>query len=287
MFVLVNGVRLFVEVLGSGLAPDGPRMLERPTIVALHGGPSDHAHMRDMIGPLADVAQVVLYDHRGCGRSEAGDPALWTYEQWGDDVRGLCDALGLERPIVFGVSFGGFIAQSYATRHPGHAERLVLASTGPRLDLAASIEGFRQQGGDVAADTFAASLDLGRATPQTLADFMTICRPLYTMRRTVDHELNARQRMNPAVAMKFFADWRSPPFDFSADLAKVTSPVLILGGDEDPITPPVYQDALERALRAAPRTRLRFPGASHFIHLDAPDEYFAALRGFVGEGRRP
>ena len=53
MLVEVNGVRLFVEILGTKLVPDGPRMVDRPTVVALHGGPSDHAHMRDMVGPLA------------------------------------------------------------------------------------------------------------------------------------------------------------------------------------------------------------------------------------------
>jgi pimeloyl-ACP methyl ester carboxylesterase len=131
MMVPVNGVRLFVEILGTKLVADGPRMIERPTIVALHGGSSDHAHMRDMVGPLADIAQVVLYDHRGCGRSEHGDRSLWTMDQWGDDVRGLCDVLGVERPIVLGVSFGGFVAQAYATRHTDHPAKLAFLVTGP------------------------------------------------------------------------------------------------------------------------------------------------------------
>ena len=112
MYVKVNGVRLFVEVLSPKLRPEGPRMREVPTVVALHGGPLDHAHMRDWVAPLADVAQLVLYDHRGCGRSEAGDPALWTMAQWGDDVAGVCDVLGIEKPIVVGCSFGSFVAQS-------------------------------------------------------------------------------------------------------------------------------------------------------------------------------
>lgn len=75
VFVKVNGVRLFVEVLGTSLVPAGPLMIERPTVVALHGGPSDHAHMHDAAGPLSAVAQVVLYDNRGCGRSEDGASA--------------------------------------------------------------------------------------------------------------------------------------------------------------------------------------------------------------------
>jgi len=57
-------------------------------------------------------------DHRGNGRSSHDDPPTWSLAQWGDDVRGMCDALGIVKPIVYSVSFGGFVAQSYATRHP-------------------------------------------------------------------------------------------------------------------------------------------------------------------------
>lgn len=54
----------------------------------------------------------------------------WNLAQWGDDVRGVCDALGIAKLIVYCVSSGGFVAQSYATRHserrprPDHAYRL-------------------------------------------------------------------------------------------------------------------------------------------------------------------
>ena len=73
---------------------------------------------------LSDIVQIVYFDHRGNGRSKGGDPATWNLAQWGDDVKGLCDVLGIERPIVYGGSFGGFVAQSYAARHPDHPAKL-------------------------------------------------------------------------------------------------------------------------------------------------------------------
>ena len=51
---------------------------------------------------LADIAQVIYLDQRGQGRSGGRDPATWTLAQWGDDVKGFCDALGIEKPIVYG-----------------------------------------------------------------------------------------------------------------------------------------------------------------------------------------
>jgi pimeloyl-ACP methyl ester carboxylesterase len=192
MRVCVNGVRLFVEVFGQSLAPVGPKMVRRATLVGLHGGPSDHAHMRATAELLSDVDQVILYDQRGCGRSEVGDPALWTLDQWGDDVRGLCDALEIEAPIVIGVSFGGFVAQAYATRHPSHAHGVGLVVTGARHDLALSTAGFRRQGGDAAAGAWEPfATDPG---PETAQAFGTVCGPLYSARRISDPDAAAGTR---------------------------------------------------------------------------------------------
>ena len=70
MHTVVNGVRLFFDVEGAGLVPDGPALRERPTLLLLHGGPGlDHSVYKPAFSTLADVAQVVFLDHRGNGRS--------------------------------------------------------------------------------------------------------------------------------------------------------------------------------------------------------------------------
>ena len=73
MHVSVNGVRLFFDVEGAKLVPDGPVMREKPVLLMLHGGPgSDHSIYRPAYSALADIAQIVYLDHRGNGRSEDG-----------------------------------------------------------------------------------------------------------------------------------------------------------------------------------------------------------------------
>jgi pimeloyl-ACP methyl ester carboxylesterase len=73
--------------------------------------------------------QIVYLDHRGNGRSTGDDPATWNLAQWGDDVKAFCGTLGIEKPIVYGASFGGMVALAYATRHPEHPAKLILVST--------------------------------------------------------------------------------------------------------------------------------------------------------------
>ena len=114
----------------------------------MHGGPGfDHSGFRPDFDAFADIAQVIYIDHRGNGRSVAEPASTWTLAQWGDDVRGLCDALGIEKPIVFGQSFGGMVAQSYATRHPDHPRASSSRARRRGWIFDASLDLFEKKGG--------------------------------------------------------------------------------------------------------------------------------------------
>jgi proline iminopeptidase len=278
MMISVNGVRLFLEVLGPKLKADGPLSVELPTVIALHGGPSDHGHMYPMVAALRNVAQVVMYDHRGCGRSESGDPSLWRMEQWADDVVAVCEALGIEKPIVYGHSFGGMVALQYGVRHPGHASKLILSATCSRWDTARSVEGFRTQGGDVAAEAFEAWV--AHPNPETTDDFIKNCRQLYTVSRKTDPDAEARTITNIPLLFDFF-DREVKQFDLSTEMSRVVGPVMILGGDEDPVLPPPYQDEIQAGLTNAQVTRHSFPNCGHTLGGDAPDALAQALVDFI------
>ena len=82
--VLVNGVRLFFDIEGAKLVPDGPVMREKPTLLMLHGGPGfGHSIYRPAYYALADIVQVVYLDHRGNGRSEDGPRESWNLAAMG------------------------------------------------------------------------------------------------------------------------------------------------------------------------------------------------------------
>lgn len=270
-----EGVRLFVDVDGQGLVPDGPSMVERPTVVYLHGGPgSDHSRYKAHESyDLSDIAQVVYYDHRGNGRSDHGPVDRWTLDVWADDVVRLCDALGVESPIVVGESFGGFVAQRYLARHPDHPARVALMATSPRLDLTIVTAAFERVGGPRAAATAAAFWEKG---PDAILDYLVECMPLYSVEPR-DDEVMGRVAMNLEVMAHFQAGERRT-MDLAPGLAAATCPVLVAGGELDPVCPIEMVEEIVAALTNAEVTYLRIPDASHD---DVGRRAAPALRAFV------
>jgi pimeloyl-ACP methyl ester carboxylesterase len=158
-------------------------MREKPTLLLLHGGPGfDHSVYKPAYSALADVAQVIYLDHRGNGRSDAGPKDAWTLAQWGDDVRAFCEAVGIERPIVLGASFGGKVAMAYATRHPSHPAKLILVSTeaagGTHKDRRVAM--FEKLGGAEIGAMARRRLYEGHSDKASLDTWLRLAFPLYT-----------------------------------------------------------------------------------------------------------
>src|SRR5215469_12274881 len=126
MYVRVNDVKLFFDVEGAKLRPDGAMMREVPTLLLLHGGPGfDHSGFKPAFTEMTSCAQVIYLDLRGHGRSDSGPANRWSLEQWAQDVCSFCDALSINAPIVMGHSLGGIVAMVYATRFVDHLSKLV------------------------------------------------------------------------------------------------------------------------------------------------------------------
>ena len=286
MHVSVNGVRLFFDVEGTGLIPDGPVMREKPTLLLLHGGPGfDHSIYRPEYSALADIAQVIYLDHRGNGRSEDGPRERWNLAQWGDDVHAFCEVLGIANPIVLGASFGGMVALAYATRHPAHPSKLVLISTeaagGTHLDR--RVELFERFGGPEAG-TLARRRFLevrGQADQASLEAWRRLAIPLYT-RVPRDPDM-ARRAVNRPEVLHWFTKpgGESHSFNMFPDLGRVQCPTLVMGGEDDPMLPIECQADIAAALPPHLVRFERFSNCGHAVLPDAPERAMAVIRDFI------
>ena len=273
-----DGVRLFVDVDGAEFVPDGPRMRRRPALVLLHGGPGmDHSSLKVELASLREIAQLVFIDHRGNGRSDDGPREKWNLAQWGDDVRTVCDVLGIESPVVMGQSFGGFVAQSYATRHPEHPAALIFSSTSPKKNAARNLAMFEKLGGASARSI--AEEFYRDPSPETLGDFVKQCMSLYNTRFS-DPDGMKRSVLRGEVLFHFFKHgW--PSFDFLPDLSRICCPTLVLGGEEDPTTPIEDQEDIVAAIRSDLVQFHRFPDCGHGAYRDCPDQAIPIIRDFI------
>jgi pimeloyl-ACP methyl ester carboxylesterase len=278
MYIDVEGTRLWFDVDGPALVPDGDTMRERPTVVLLHGGPGsfDHSYFKPDFERLADVAQVVYLDLPDHGRSGRGDPKSWTFEAAGDSVRSFCDALGITRPIMYGHSLGGFVALAYAVRHPDHPAALVLQSTHARFDLDRIAEGFRRAGGDGPAAV--ARAVYGGDRDSVTDDEWANCWRLVGRWIPGDQE-SARTVLNKELNPYGLRLMQT--FDVVDRLGVIECPTLVCCGELDPVTPPSAHQELADALRDGVGELVVLEDAGHFTWKDAPDRYWPVLNGFV------
>ena len=274
-------VRLFVDIEGPGLVPDGPSMHEKPTLLLLHGGPGyDHSSFKPLFSGLADIAQIVYVDNRGHGRSDPRPSAEWTLDTFADDIVRLCDALGIDKPIVLGQSFGGFVAQRYLARHPAHAAKVILSSTSPTLNLARKLAMFEQLGGAEArtvAQRFWTAPDAA-----SWADYGRVCRPLYNTRPAADADAARRTLFNDDILFTW-GRTEHPTMNLLPGLAQARCPVLVLAGERDPVCPLADARDIAAALPARWMQFTQFPDCGHGVWRDDPVPALTRIRRFITE----
>jgi pimeloyl-ACP methyl ester carboxylesterase len=285
--VFVNGIRLFVEIFGQEWADNGQGFERRPVLVGLHGGPGiDGTALRHSLAPLADVSQLIVPDQRGHGRSDAGEPSSWNLANWADDVASLCDALDIERPIVLGISFGGFVAQQYASSYPDQIAALILLSTGPRFPAADElIARVRELGGDEAAE--AMRRDIENSTEETAAEVRRLCAPLYSRRAAPDPafaELEPHMIKTPEVTTHWFPEAQKK-LDLRERLSAVRCRTLVLVGEHDPLNPRALASETAAAIPGGLARLEIVPDAAHRVLTDNPEHVLRSVREFLAELR--
>ena len=263
--VSVNGTELFYRSLGTG----------RPLLL-MHGGLGmDHSYFHPWLDPLADVFELVSYDHRCNGRSGRPPIDTLTFPQLCADAAALASALGFAQTAVLGHSSGGFIALEYALRYPGRVSHLILVGTAAAFDYGAQIaeNALRKGATRQMLEIFAGPPPADDAA--TKRAFETLM-PLYF--HTWDPELaghalgGVRWDANAyASNERLFATYNALPH-----LAELRMPVLIVTGDDDFICPP--SQAARMHAQLSDSTLEIMAECGHFPFVEQPEAFRALVR---------
>ncbi|MEQ8485767.1 MAG: alpha/beta fold hydrolase [Pseudomonadales bacterium] len=217
--------------------------------------------------PLAAAFELLAYDQRGLGQSEA-PPGPYTMADYGDDAAALLDGLGWDRVPVIGVSFGGMVAQELALRHPHRVAALVLCCTSaggaggasyPLHELAGLPEDERLRR-QIALGDLRRDAAWQAAHPDDLARLLDFARQ--SVRADRDQTGAALQ----LAARAGHDTWdRLPGLDM---------PVLVAGGRHDGIAPEANLRALAGRI---PGAELRLFGGGHLFMIQDRSAYPAIV----------
>jgi pimeloyl-ACP methyl ester carboxylesterase len=281
MQIDVNGTRLWFDVDGPALVPNGSEMRQRPTVVLVHGGPGvyDHSYFKPDFGRLAQHAQVVYLDLRGHGRSDWGHASAWTFETCADDIRTFCDTVGIATPIVFGHSMGGPVVLLYGARHRGHAAGLVVQSGFARWDPPRLVEGFRRVAGDAVAEMARRSYAGEPVPDEEWTRVFSAFGP-----RLPDQQREAHTPQNRELNARGMELMRR--LDIVDQLSQVDSPTLVAVGELDPVTPVAAAEEIVGALPEGTARLEVIDGAGHFTWMDAPERFWPMIIEFIGSTNR-
>jgi proline iminopeptidase len=288
MYAPIRGTRLYFDIEGAGLVPDGPAMREKPVAFIIHGGPGgDHSGFKPVMTPLSDTAQLVYFDHRGQGRSGRSDPdadpARFTLDENVEDMEALRRHLGLGQIVSIGTSYGGMVAMAHAARYPGAVSRLILVVTAAHGGfIPRAMQIVRERGTEAQKRVCETLWAGGFRTREELRLYYDVMGPLYSLRHdpTVAIATQGRAIHTPEPLNRAFGpDGFLRSFDLRPELRRITIPTLILCGRHDWICPPEFSREIAALI---PGSRLvELENSSHSVRVDAPDTLLREVTGFI------
>lgn len=200
-YAAVNGLKMYYELHGPSRSTAAP-------LVLLHGGVGGIAMFGPNLPALAKGRRVIAVELQGHGHTADIDRPL-RYEFMADDIAALLAVLEVEKADVMGYSLGAGVALQVAFRHPELVRRLVIVSTPFERT------GFYPEG-------IAAFDQMGPASAAGMEQS-----PLYTMYPGVNW---------PTLFAKI-GDMARQPYDWSAEVRKITAPTMLVFADADAIMP--------------------------------------------------
>jgi len=246
-----DGVRIAFESRGSS-APGAP------TLVFVHGWSCDRSYWNNQLASFSRDYRVVAVDLAGHGESGTGRKD-WSIAAFGSDVAAVVTKLGLARVILIGHSMGGDVVAEAARQMPGRVAGLIWVDVYKQLGPGRSPESV-QAFADKLSPDFA---DSARAFVRTM--FVTTSNPAL-----VESIANDMASAPPAIAIPSLISAQS----YSREMVRTLDALKLPGVAINPDNAPTDVPSLERHGFQV----IIVPGVGHFLFLEDPQRFDAALR---------
>lgn len=241
-----------------------------------------HSMLWPALSPLARRRQIILYDQRGRGRTEApADPSTASIEDDAADVAALRRALGIRKWDLLGHSWGGGIALLAASLDEAGTRRLVtvdgVGPTSAWIPVLWQVVSGRLSREDRASFDDIDEAALTTADAEVQAAYARAVYPAWF----ADAELAksfAPPKVTSATGAAILARLRRDGYDWRPRLRALSVPTLVIHGEEDAL-PVAVSAELEALLPHAQRQLV--PHSGHMPFWEAPDVFFSLVDSFL------
>ena len=265
-FLTTNRLKFYVEQAGSG-----------PHVLVINGTGNDLRRKPSIIdSPLTSHFRVIAYDQRGLGQSDKPE-GPYSMRDYADDAAAVMDAMGIDKAMILGISFGGMVAQEFAVRHTARLSRLALWCTSPGGAGGASYPLHKLEGLDLEARVLA-----GMKLNDTRIDVEWLAgnpEAVAAARQRLDmSEFEHEPRYAQGRAARLEARAQHDCYD---RLGQIACPVFLGGGQYDGIAKPEAMQALESKI---PNAKLTLYEGGHLFMLQ-DGKVFPDLLAFFNEAK--
>lgn len=239
-------------------------------IVFIHGFPYDHTMWENQINALKNDYYCIAYDVRGLGESYVGD-GQYMMEFFVDDLFEIINELKLNKPVICGLSMGGYIALRAVEKNQSKFSGLLLCDTrseaddnAGKLKRAENINLINTQGIIKFTDQFVTNCFADETPKEQEKMFLTV--------------LHKTHKQNP-VGVKGCIIAIMSRTDTTPYLPQIKIPTLILVGSFDKLTPPPVMRAMADRI---PESEFGvIPRAGHMTPLENPEAVNDLIKGFL------
>jgi 3-oxoadipate enol-lactonase len=241
-------------------------------IIFVHGFPYDHTMWDKQIDELKSNYFCVTYDIRGLGQSPIGD-GQYTIESFVDDLETIIAELELRKPVLCGLSMGGYISIRAVERNESNYSGLILCDTRSSADTA--------EGKIKRADNIRKINVFG--VKQFVSDFVPMC---FSVKSITDSNEEYSKVLNKslnsnAIGVKGSLLAMAGRTDTTSYLGKIKIPSLLLCGEDDRLTPPDVMELMAEQILGSQFEIV--PGAGHMAPIENASFVNSRIKKFLSK----
>lgn len=276
-FIPIENGKIYYRAVGSG-----------EPIFILHGAPGlDHTYLRPGMDALSEDHRLIYFDQRGTGKSTCDlNCESINMDAFVEDLESLRKAFNCRKMTLLAHSWGGLIALEYALKYPDKTKALLLMHSAPLStkamerfyeNLALRLRPISDQLADIEA-----SEEFKMRNPKLINRYFQMIFQKYFWDEKNSNLLNID--LSEETASNYFivstlidSDYLGE-FDIYDQVAKITTPTLIIHGDSDPI-PEKYATEIHQAIKDS--EFLLIARCGHFPFIEQPFALFRKINDFL------